>query len=391
MILAIAVTIVGLILIALTAFDVFMTVLHPQAESPFSSRLQLFIWKVMRMSARGLRSRARHRFLGLAVPVMIVSLVGAWVLLLLGAYGLIYAAWIPFPGAFRGPDVLAHFDWADALYFSGVTLGTLGYGDFQPLHPLLRMAAVIEGFSGVAALSMSIAYVLEIFPVLQRQRVLAVLLNEETAGQITGLPLLARYLGNGNFEALADLLRTVNLELLAVAEAHRRLPILHYAHPTEVEYSFLRVLLVTLNLVGALRYGVAGDDGRKWSEDPRVRDLEDSLFYALYTLGSSQNLPLTANADQKHRVQEVQAILADLLSQLKSVGLPTPDQDHNEEGKGVSSALHNARSGFLGLYLATDTALTSYVRNSGYNYVEATRNAVRPQRRVVELELDATE
>ncbi len=395
MAISVLITVAGIILIGLTIFDVFVTVLHPQAESPFSSRLQMLVWKLMQIAGRGLRGlrgrrgRARHRFLGLAVPLMVVALVGSWIVLLLIGFGLIYAAWINSPGGFRSPNNYAALNWIDAFYFSGVTLGTIGYGDFQPIHPLLRAASILEGFSGVAALSMSIAYVLEVFPVLQRQRVLAVLLNEETAGQVDSIPLLTRYLRNGNFEALADLLRLVNLELLSVAEAHRRLPVLHYAHPTEADRSFLRVLLVVLNLVGALRYGIAGGAGRAWSEDPRVQDLEDSFFYALHTLGSSKHLPLTSNADQKRRIQEVQATFSDMLSRLKSAGLPTPDLDHNDDGE--PSALHQARSGFLRFHLASDVPLQSYVRNSGYTYVEAIQNAVRPQRLVVELEIESHE
>ncbi|MEO6458159.1 MAG: potassium channel family protein, partial [Chloroflexia bacterium] len=262
MVVPVLVTIVGLLLVGLTFFDVFVTVLHPQAESPFSSRLQTFTWRTLRLASRPLKGRSRHRVLALAVPLLIVVLVATWVTLMVVAFGLIYAAWISIPGAFNIPGQSGEPGLVDALYFSGVTLGTIGYGDFQPLHGLLRLTAVVEGFTGVAVLSMSIAYILEVYPVLQRKTVLAVLLNEETAGQVHGLALLVRYLRGGNFEALAGLLRFVNLELLFLAEAHRRLPVLHYGHPVDVEHSFLRVLLVVQNLVAALRYGMRGGVGR---------------------------------------------------------------------------------------------------------------------------------
>lgn len=388
MYLSIAATVAGILLIGFTIFDVFVTVLHPQAESPFSSRLQLGVWAIMRLAARGLPGRSRHRLLGLAVPLMIAVLVAVWIGVILIAFGLIYAAWIDVPGAFRSADPSVVLDWTDALYFSGVTLGTIGYGDVQPVEDLLRILAVIEGFSGVAILSLSIAYVLELYPVLQRQSVLAVLLNEETAGKVGGLPMLERYLRNSNFDALADLLRIINLELLYLAEAHRRLPVLHYIHPTDVERSFLRVLLVVRNLVGVLRYGMAGGEGRAWGEDPRVQDLEDSLFYTLHTLGSSQNLPLTGGAGDK-RAQEIDEQFGELEGRLKSMGLPSPNPEPGSSGK--TSEMSRAHKQYVHFFLTSDVPIESYLRNTGYTQAEAVRDAARPEKLVIELESDAAE
>ncbi len=39
-VLAILLSLVGIVLVGLTFFDVFVTVLHPEAESPYSSRLR---------------------------------------------------------------------------------------------------------------------------------------------------------------------------------------------------------------------------------------------------------------------------------------------------------------------------------------------------------------
>ncbi len=381
-----AITLLGALLIALTFFDVFLTVLHPQAESPFSSRLQTALWRLMRLMARPMHGRARHRFLGLAVPTMIVALVAAWVGLLVVSFGLIYSAWIGAPGVFRLPDGLTNPGWGDAFYFSGETLGTVGYGDFQPVHPLLRLVSTIEGFSGIAVISMSIAYVLELYPVLQRNGVLAVLLNEETAGQVSGLPLLLRYLRKGNFEALASLVQHINIDLLSLAEAHRRLPVLHYGHPAQVERSFLRVLLVVQNLVGTLRYGMAGGEGKQWSDDPRVRALEDSLFFLLYTLGSSLHLPLASGSGGEPPTAEIDEAFSSLCDSLKRQRLPTPSD--TAPATGSLSEYDIARQGFARFHISINTTLLSYLRNSGYTYAEATANAARPQRLVDELEHD---
>jgi len=386
MILSILFTLVGVLLISIVLFDVFMTVLHPQAESPFSTRFQTSMWSFLRWASRGLRGRVRHRFLGLAIPIMVAGLIALWIGLLLVAFGVIYAAWIDAPGAFKLPDPLIAPGWWDALYFSGVTITTTGYGDFIPIDPLLRLASILEGISGMAILSFSVAYVLGVYPSLQRQRVLAVLLNEETDGQVSGLPMLRRYLRRGDFGAMASLLTTINLEFLFLVEAHNRVPILHYTHPTDVERSFLRVLLVVQNLVGTLRYGVAGGKGLEWSTDPRVLDLEDSLFHALHTLGSSKQLPIAPNMDG-HSAQEAGKRFDQLLDNLKTARLPTPDPAPGKNG--LPSDLSRSRRAYIRFYAASDIPLLSYLQNSGYSYVEATDDAARPQKLVEELETNS--
>ncbi len=54
-----------------------------------------------------------------------------------------------------GLDNLSSF--VDALYFSGVTLATLGYGDLAPVGPRYRLLAIYEVFSGILIIAVAIA------------------------------------------------------------------------------------------------------------------------------------------------------------------------------------------------------------------------------------------
>jgi hypothetical protein len=306
-----------------------------------------------------------------------------WMGSLAFGFAAIFAPWIHNDLAIVSANDSGAPAWFDALYYSSVNLSTLGYGDFQPVHPALRLVAMMEGFSGIAVLTLAIAYVLEIYPVLQRKRALAVLLNEETAGRLDGIPMLTRYLRHDNFAELGGLLRTINLELLDLAEAHRRLPVLHYTHPPEPELSFHRVLLTVRALVGSIRCGMAGS-GVTWGDDPRVQDLEDSLFYTLYTLGSSRQLALAHNGKGATRVEELRQEFGALVQRLQEHGLPTPGRaERLEDG---TSRWQHAFAGYAGLMLAGELAMESYLRNSGYTLAELVADAARPQRLVVELE-----
>jgi hypothetical protein len=58
------------------------------------------------------------------------------------------------PGSLAGPAPMAH---DDALYFSFVTLATLGYGDITPATPAARALAVLEAVFGQLYLAVLIA------------------------------------------------------------------------------------------------------------------------------------------------------------------------------------------------------------------------------------------
>ena len=372
---------IGVVLILLVGFDIFMTVLHPHRESPISTRLERLLWTATRAIATPLKPRLRHQVLGLAMPIMFAAMVITWMLTLLLGFAAIFLPWIDDPQMIVRTNEASSPAWADAVYFSGINLSTLGYGDLQPLDPALRMVAMVESFSGIAVLSMTIAYMLEVYPVLQRKRALAVLLNEETAGRMDGIPMLTRYLRRDNFAELAVLLRTINLDLLQLAEAHRRLPVLHFTHPPEPELSFQRVLLVLRELVASIRYGMAGGEGLAWCDDPRVEDLEESLFYTLYTLGSSRELSV---ANGERGGPTLRQDFAAMVGRLQEHGLPTPRRTERLENG--TPEWQEALAGYTGLMLRSEAAMQSYVHNSGYSSAEMAADAVRPQRLVVRLD-----
>ena len=55
------------------------------------------------------------------------------------------------------------FDGFNALYFSFVTLTTMGYGDISPVAPVARMLAILEAVTGVLYLSVLIARLVTLY------------------------------------------------------------------------------------------------------------------------------------------------------------------------------------------------------------------------------------
>jgi hypothetical protein len=101
---------------------------------------------------------------------MAVLTVLVWVVLLVVAFALIYHPWINSflvsPGSLR-------VHWLEALYYSGYTAATLGFGDLVPDHELLRLLAPLEAFLGFAVLSASITYLSSVFRELVSMHTLA--------------------------------------------------------------------------------------------------------------------------------------------------------------------------------------------------------------------------
>jgi len=61
------------------------------------------------------------------------------------------------PGAFTGLEAAAGGSFLDLLYYSFVTLTTLGYGDISPVSPVARALAYLEAASGVMYVAILVA------------------------------------------------------------------------------------------------------------------------------------------------------------------------------------------------------------------------------------------
>jgi len=184
---------VGALVIVVVQFDILVTVLYPGMESPLSGHFHRLAWRGLRLLARAVPGGARrHTFLKGGLPLLIAGLIALWLAGLLVGFALAYYPWLGSPDQFATPPG-ADPSPAEAAYFSGVTLFTLGYGDIQPLAGPFRALAVLEAACGVLTVSFSVAYLLAVYPALARQRAVAIALDAEVAGQAGGLPLVRRY------------------------------------------------------------------------------------------------------------------------------------------------------------------------------------------------------
>jgi hypothetical protein len=62
-----------------------------------------------------------------------------------------------------GGEIVDHFSQADGIYFSFVTLATLGYGDFVPKTEVARGLAIVEAVAGQLYLGVMVARLISLY------------------------------------------------------------------------------------------------------------------------------------------------------------------------------------------------------------------------------------
>ena len=344
----------GLGLIVLAMLDVFLTVLHVQIESPISNRLNRRCWQLLLAISRRLPATSCEEILGWGAPLMIGGIVMFWSLLYVVGFALLYAPFVHDPAAFAISDVERQSALGDALYFSALSFFTLGYGEIVPLHPIMRLLAVLQGGFGLTTLSLSVTYLLSVYPLISRKIGLAESLNLETGGRSDGVVLAERYLGGERFEALAQRLVGIGDELLRLGQAHGLYPVLYFVRPRAVHHSFVRILAIVQGIVATLRYGLDRDAHWQIVNDPRLLILEEGLLSTLHTLAASSHL--TPRAATQADVEAARRDHLALTEELRRWGLAAAAPDDRE-----------ALEGHVRFRVATEQYIRAYAANSGYD------------------------
>ncbi|MDQ3978484.1 MAG: potassium channel family protein [Actinomycetota bacterium] len=234
--------VLGAGLALLVAWDVTITLLHPTARGPLSYLANRVTWIVIRaLSLRALGGRA----LSYAGPLAVAGNVLAWVLVLWIAFAFVY---LPFIDAFSF-DPNTPFDGpglVEALYVSGVTVTTVGFGDVVATGDLLRLTMVVEAASGFGALSASIAYVLSVYPLTTELRSTGLQLADYGVLELSGAVRMVRESGPSALPTLAR----------GMTECHehlRRFPVLYFFESGDDERPLSSLIRGVALLVVALR------------------------------------------------------------------------------------------------------------------------------------------
>ncbi len=214
----------GMVLLALLALDVFLTVFSIEGTGgPVTMWQARLIWSAFRRLGVGRAGRLREPVLALGGPIIVVANFLTWVTLLLCGFALIYLPFVRTAFIFATGQLRVPF--LEALYFSGQAAATLGTGDMVADAQALRIVEVIQAMSGFALVTSTVTYLLAVY--------------EELLAMHTTAAMIANYFGEGLTRTLQRVELTGGKEVgrwseviggnvLRALEAHFQYPIVHY-------------------------------------------------------------------------------------------------------------------------------------------------------------------
>ncbi len=211
--------VLGVLLVVLVAVDAFRTVLLPTSSGGLSQLLSLGLWR----TCRRLPERVRPGVLGATGPLALVLTVVGWLVTLLLAFALLYLPAV---------DGLAYSDQyrperpglGAALYLSGVSLTTIGFGDVVGGSSLLHALTVVEAGAGLGVLTAALGYLPTIYTLVSELRTNNQAVSDLGADDVDGAAELL------TVDAVL-VLDAVRRDLLAARQHLQRFPVLHYFHP----------------------------------------------------------------------------------------------------------------------------------------------------------------
>jgi hypothetical protein len=249
----------SLLLILLMLLDVFEAMLLPRRISRhfrFARLFYVYSWTPWSALARRLPpGKRRNTFLSYFGPLSVLLLMGAWALGLMFAFAVLQWS---LGSPLHTPDYKV--DFLVYLYFSGVTLFTLGFGDVTPSAPLGRFLAVAETGIGFAFLAVVISYLPVLYQAFSHREATIALLDARAGSPPTAAQLLTRIARQGNPTVLDRFLGEWERWAAEVLESHVSFPVLSFYRSQHDNQSWLAAITAILDTSALILAGAKGTD-----------------------------------------------------------------------------------------------------------------------------------
>ncbi|MGH2529614.1 MAG: potassium channel family protein [Actinomycetota bacterium] len=269
----------GILILLWTLLDVFRTLVMPRAARG-RVRLSRILFQPMWRPWRwiGVRRKtipARERVLAAAAPFFFFVLLVGWVFLALLGYALIL--WSP---AFVHGLGQSDGSFADAMYASGTSLFTLGFGSGVPTG-WTRAIAVVAGATGLGLFAVVIAYLPVLYQAFNRREVGVLLLDARGGSPPSGPELLHRMGSAGVASSLPELFAEWERWVADVLETHMSYPLLALFRSPHDYTSWVTALGSVLDAATLIITTVEGepDERAKLLYGTGVHAVEDLFYY----------------------------------------------------------------------------------------------------------------
>src|SRR6266542_3840357 len=270
----------GVLLLLVTLVEVFRTLVMPRA-SRARFRLTRFLFRMTWRPWRWLGVRrgtmeGRERILAAAAPFFFLILLAAWASMAAVSYALILWS----PAFIHGVNGHGPVSFVTAMYFSGSSLFTIGFGDVVATG-WTRAIVVTEGATGLGLVAVVIGYLPVLYQAFNRREVGVLLLDARAGSPPSGPELLHRMGSAGVASSLPQLFAEWERWVADVLESHMSYPILALFRSPHDNTSWVTSLGSVLDAATLILTSVddESDERAKLLYGTGVHAVEDLFYY----------------------------------------------------------------------------------------------------------------
>ncbi len=243
---------VGLLLLLIVLQDAFEVMLLPRRVQRRLRFVRLYFrqtWRLFAALARNLPEGARREsLLSVYGPLAMVLLFGIWSLGLILAFGLF--EWALHVGTNKSLALL------EAVYLSGVTFFTLGYGDLVPHTALARALAVGEAGIGLGFIAVVISYLPVLYQLFARREAHVILLDGRAGSPPTAGGMILRHGRSGGLTQLDAVLSEWERWGAELLESQLSYPMLAFYRSQHDNQSWIAALACIMDTCALVLVGI---------------------------------------------------------------------------------------------------------------------------------------
>jgi hypothetical protein len=305
--------IAGCLIVVTILLDIFLAVVVPRRAPSIGRRLRVSallipnLWRVWReLGLRLSASERREVFLGSFGSLAVVLLLVSWVAGLIAGYGLLLHA---LGSELRPePDSLG-----TALYFAGVSLLTLGFGDIVATEAPARMVTLVAAANGLGLFALVITLMFTLYGSFQRREVAVVVLQAGAGAPPSGVTLLETYALGGILDDLPRVFADWQAWAAEVLDSHLAYPILAYFRSSHDNDSWISSLGAVMDAATLVLTTI--EDGPKgWAKLSRAvgnHCLEDLVYYFRLQADSEVGVEREEFEQARRRLERAGFVLRD--------------------------------------------------------------------------------
>jgi Ion channel len=244
--------IAGVAIVVVILWDIFIAIVVPRRAPQFGRQTRVSghviprLWRVWReLGLRQTNADRREAFLGVFGSFMVIALLVVWVTGLLLGYGLILFA---LKAELRpAPETLG-----TAMYFAGVSLLTLGFGDIVAMEAPARLISLVAAANGLGLFALVITLMFSLYASFQRRELAVVVLEAAAGAPPSGVTLLETYALGGILSDLPRVFTDWQAWAAEVLDSHLAYPLLAYfrsSHDNDSWVSSLGAVMDAATLV----------------------------------------------------------------------------------------------------------------------------------------------